>query len=331
MDLSLVICTRDRARSLGAMLESACALDIPAGVRWELIVVDNGSSDDTAGTATGFVGRLPLRMLREPVPGLCWARNRGVAEANGRWICFADDDVLLDRGWLSAWIEAFERHPEASVLGGHILPLPAGPSPGWFLRNMRRWPLANIVALRDLSGPVSAEGGRLPWGANFAVRADVHRQYAYNVELGFSPHHRRTGEETDLVYRILRDGGRGWWVPEAIVRHVISPERQTTSYLRDYYDQAGRTAAFLHERFPGDNANEAAGTPLMLRLGETGLRLAAAGFGAIARLASLGGPNLVALRFRARASYCAGILAHRREACEPASRPGGLGVMESAA
>ncbi|HMJ93559.1 MAG TPA: glycosyltransferase [Allosphingosinicella sp.] len=312
--LSLVVCTRNRAASLRAMLESACALDVPVGTAWELLVVDNGSEDETAETASSFAGRLPLRLVSEPAVGHCPARNRGVAEAKGRWICWADDDVLLDPGWLSAWLGAFGRYPEASVLGGHILPRPIEPSPDWFRRHLREWPIANLVAFRDLHGQLSLEGGRIPWGANFAVRADVQKSYAFNVELGYSPLHRRTGEETDVVYRILRDGGRGWWVPGSIVRHVISSERQTLDYLSFYYDQAGRTAAWLHDRFPGDNANEALGTPLLLRLGDPALRLTAGAFGLVARAALFAGPNLAALRFRARASYCRGILAHRGEA-----------------
>ena len=139
VDLSLVVCTRNRASSLRAMLESACVLRVPPGAAWELIVVDNGSSDETAETALSFADRLPLRLVREPVAGLCPARNRGSAEAAGLWICWTDDDVLLDPGWLAAWLDAFERHPEASVLGGHILPRPAEPAPAWFRRNMRRW------------------------------------------------------------------------------------------------------------------------------------------------------------------------------------------------
>jgi glycosyltransferase involved in cell wall biosynthesis len=332
MILSLVVCTRNRSGQLRALLESVCALDMPPGTEWELIVVDNGSEDETAETALSFAGRLPLRLAREPVAGLCIARNRGVGEAKGCWICWVDDDVLLEPGWLAAWLDAFRRHPDASVLGGHILPLQVEPSPAWFRRHARRWPLSSLVALRDFHGPLSLEGGRIPWGANFAVRADAQKRYAYNVELGFSPRHRRTGEETDLVYRIMRDGGRGWWTPEAVVRHVIPPERQSLDYLSFYYDQAGRTAAFLHDRFPGDNANEAGGTPFLLRLGGRALRLAAAAFGLVAKAGAIAGPNLLSLRFRARSSYCRGILAHRRETAIAAPlRPAGAIEMGKAA
>jgi hypothetical protein len=179
---------------------------------------------------------------------------------------------------------------------------------------------------------LSLEGGRIPWGANFAVRADVQKRYAFNVELGFSPGHRRTGEETDLIYRILRDGGHGWWVPEAVVRHVIAPERQTLDYLDRYYDQAGRTSAWLRDHFPGDNANEASATPLILRLGDIAVGLAATAYILIARAFAFAGPNLFALRFRARAAYCRGILAHRREASAVvAPFPAGAMKMEKAA
>jgi glycosyltransferase involved in cell wall biosynthesis len=315
-DISVIICS-NRLQRLAAVLESACALDVPPGLEWELVVVANGGQTPSAEASAPFAGRLPVRAVDEPVPGLCPARNRGSAEARGRYLCWTDDDVLLDRGWLAAYAAAFARHPEAAVFGGRILPEPEPPAEPWFVRSLKEWPVANIVARRDFGdfeAPVALEGGRIPWGANYAIRAEEQRRYAYNMELGFSPFHRRTGEETDLIYRILRDGGSGWWVPDAKVRHLIPPERQTLDYLDRYFEQAGQTVAFLHDRFPGDNANEVLGTPLLPGLGGPALALATAGFDLIARAALLAGPNRLALRFLARASYCRGILAHRRGA-----------------
>jgi glycosyltransferase involved in cell wall biosynthesis len=316
LDVSVIVCTRDRAGRLRSMLESACTLAVPPDLRWELLVVDNGSEDDSAAVAGSFAGRLPLRLVREPVIGLCPARNRGVAEARGRYLCWADDDVLLGPGWLVAYAEAFARHPEASVFGGRILPELEPPAAGWFARFMYEWPLANVVAYRDMGDadrPIALEQGRIPWGANYAVRADEQQRHPYNEELGFSPHHKRTGEETDLIYRILRDGGSGWWVPDAVVRHVIGAERQTRPYLADYYDRAGRTAAFLHDRFPGDNANAVYGPPRFARMSRFELALFVASTRLVAAAAAIFGLNRLSLRYLARHAFHGGVLAHRRE------------------
>jgi glycosyltransferase involved in cell wall biosynthesis len=324
VDISLIVCTRNRAGRLRNLLESACALEIPAGLVWEVLIIDNGSTDDTGEIARAFAGRLPLRLVAEPVAGLCLARTRGVEEARGRHLCWVDDDVLLDPLWLAAYAEAFARHPDAAVFGGRILPELEPPAPAWFARAMHEWPLANLVARRDMGDsetPLELAGGRIPWGANYAVRAREQKLHSYNVELGFSPRHKRTGEETDLAYRILKAGGTGWWVPGARVRHVIPAERQTRTYLADYFDRAGRTAAFLHERFPGDNANEAFGRPLFTRLDDPLLELAALAAGSVAGAVALVGLSRMSLRFLARQAFLRGVAAHRRDGARAGAAP----------
>jgi GT2 family glycosyltransferase len=322
LDLSMVTCTYDRPERLRAMLESACAMSVPAGLAWEVLIVDNGGSDAGVGTssnaevARSFAGRLPIRVVREPAAGLCHARNRGVREAEGRYLCWTDDDTLLDRSWLAAYVEAFARHPEAALFGGRILPKLDPPAPLWLERRLHDWPVNYVVAHRDMGDeetPVTIEGGRLPWGANFAARAAEQRRHPYNVELGFSPNHRRTGEETDVAYRILKAGGSGWWVPGAKVEHAIPAERQSRAYILDYYDQAGHTAAFLHDRFPGDHSLAAFGALPFERFGRVGLRLASAAAGLVSAAAGLAGLTGLSLRFLARRGYYRGIAAHRSE------------------
>src|SRR5262245_58021394 len=102
-DITVLICTRNRAAQLGHALSSAARMDAPPGVRWELVVVDNGSTDETEQVALGYSDRLPVRLVREETPGLSHARNRGVSEARGRYICWTDDDIVLDRNWLAAY------------------------------------------------------------------------------------------------------------------------------------------------------------------------------------------------------------------------------------
>jgi glycosyltransferase involved in cell wall biosynthesis len=256
VDVTVIICTRNRADQLGKVLESACHLSIPPDLSWELIVVDNGSSDNSSELARGYSGRLPLRTVREERPGLSIARNRGTAEARGNYICWTDDDVLLDPGWLSAYVTAFHKRPEAAVFGGRIVPALESPTPAWFAAAQHTWPITTVLSKRDFSGeisPATFEQGHAPYGANFAVRALEQKQYQYSSDLGVSPLHRRVGEETDLIYRILKAGGRGWWVPEASVTHVIPPRRQTLRYVYEYFFLTGETSAHLSCERPNDN------------------------------------------------------------------------------
>jgi glucosyl-dolichyl phosphate glucuronosyltransferase len=256
VNVTAIICTRNRASQLNHVLETACHLVVPSGLLWELIVVDNCSSDYTEEVIRSYVTRLPVRYLREEIVGISNARNRGVTEARGEYICWTDDDVSLDPYWLVSYVEAFERHAEAAVFGGRILPVLMPPTPKWFAMAKDNWPIRTVLAARDFGNeitPVTFREGRTPYGANFAVRAVEQHRHKYNPSLGTSPTQRRVGEETDVIYRILKEGGTGWWVPDAKVSHIIQPQRQTLRYIYYYYRNAGESFAYLqHQHFDDD-------------------------------------------------------------------------------
>lgn len=264
IDITVVICTRNRALQLASVLDSACKLIVPVGLIWEFIVVDNGSSDNTADVVAKYADRLPIRCVREDKAGLSNARNRGVEEAKGEYICWTDDDVVIDSMWLAAYSSAFKRHPEAAVFGGRVIPLLEKPTPDWFEKAKFDWPLRALLAYRDFGKEIIALSfvdWKVPWGANFAIRQLEQKAYLYNPELGVSPMHKRVGEETDVIYRIFKEGANGWWVPESKVTHIIPPKRQTMKYLFDYSYLAGETFSYMRDKYPKDNYLLATGNP----------------------------------------------------------------------
>ncbi len=245
MDFSVIVCTRDRASSLNQFLLSATLLKIPPGTVWELLIVDNGSTDRTAEIVASFEERLPVRRLWQPEAGKSNAINLGISQAAGKYIIWADDDVLLGREWLEAYREAFTRWPDAALFGGKVTPLIKEPTPVWFRSALPD--LGYLLAARDFGDkpiPLSVEGDRLPFGLNFAVRADVQRLHPFDPALGVAPGRRRGGEETAVIRAILRSGNTGWWVPGAAVLHVVPTERQTTAYISSYYGGMGEQDAF---------------------------------------------------------------------------------------
>jgi glycosyltransferase involved in cell wall biosynthesis len=248
VDASVVICTRNREASLTRVLASMAELAVPEELVWELLVVDNGSTDRTAEIVEGFVHSLPIRRVLEPKAGLSHARNRGIAEARGDYIVWTDDDVLVHRGWLAAYVAAFRRHPSATFFGGRIDPMLEPPTPPWFQENLDL--LAGLTVKRDF-GPneltFSLEGDSLPFGANYAVRAADQRRFPYDVRLGVSPAFRRSGEETAVLRALLRSGCVGWWVPDAIITHVLPPTRQTSAHVVDHFRALGQTWAYLND------------------------------------------------------------------------------------
>lgn len=244
MLFTVALCTWNRSASLRTTLARLAELET-ADVSWELVVVDNASTDDTPTVLAEAPSTLPLRTEREPRLGTSHARNRAMSAARGRWILWLDDDVLVDPGWLLAYRRAVRRRSEAGFLGGPIRPIFEREPPPWLSANMSR--LAGVYAIRDLgSAPIELDELHVPWGPNMAVRTEVARQVPYDPRLGLVGNDRIGGEETRHLRQIIDLGYRGWWVPGASVQQVIAADRLTLSHVRRYFEGMGRTIGLKH-------------------------------------------------------------------------------------
>lgn len=245
--ISVILCTRNRADQLRRVLETAAAMERPQAIAFEFVLVDNGSTDHTQEVVACFASELPIRYIFEPVAGLSNARNRGVAEARGDYICWTDDDVLIDRKWLTGYAAAFARHPNAAYFGGPIeLQLESEIRPKWFEEN--RASFGNLLAERllgDVEIMFNPQSGLMPYGANYAVRTQDQRRHLYDPALGVSPLQRRLGEESAVLYALAGEGKAGYWVPNSRVLHIIPERRLTLRYVLEYQRSAGETAAYL--------------------------------------------------------------------------------------
>jgi glucosyl-dolichyl phosphate glucuronosyltransferase len=249
--LTVAICTWNRCELLRQSLEEMTKLVVPPDLAWELLVVNNNCTDATDEVIASFAGRLPIRGLHEPTPGLSNARNRAVSEASGDYLVWTDDDVLVDHDWLTAYREAFERLPDGAVFGGPIAPWFPNTPPRWLEQVWHRVAAA-YASIDHGAGLVTFDERRLPFGANMAVRTDVQRRFPFDPERGVRPGSRMGGEEIDVVRRAMAAGGGGYWVPAARVRHYIPPDRQTLRYLRRYYYAHGLYVGRyeMPERYP---------------------------------------------------------------------------------
>jgi glycosyltransferase involved in cell wall biosynthesis len=327
--VTVAVCTRDRPEQLGAFLRSACSLVVPPELLWELLIVDNGSDDASAAVVEAFASSLPLRRVREPAVGVSRARNRVVREARGDYICWADDDTILDRGWLAAYLAAFRRHPEAAVFGGRILVRLEEPTPRWVRKGLQCRQLECVFGQRDFDdgGPIAADRSQAPWGGNFAVRSRDQRQYEYDPALGYSREHNRTGEETDVIYRMLAVGNEGWWVPQSVVHHVIPRRRQTWSYLHFYFTRVGETAAYVEANVACRDKVGPRSLRRILSMNRPILWLRIACRRALFLAASAVGLTRLSIRFLASAGFYRGVLNHRTRSARnarPIRRTGAL-------
>src|SRR5216683_1570019 len=102
MFITVGICTFNRVESLRRALGSLVAMRVPSDLAWEIVIVNNNSTDRTDDIISEYVGRLPVRREFEPRPGKSNALNRAIDVAKGDYIVWIDDDVLVDAGWLTA-------------------------------------------------------------------------------------------------------------------------------------------------------------------------------------------------------------------------------------
>lgn len=236
--ISVIFPTRNRADLLAAALESVTRQTL-APEAFEVIVVDNGSTDKTAAVTASFGSRLPnLRYSYTQTPGLHVGRHRGMQEAAGEILVFADDDIEALPSWLSTIRDVFE-DPTVGMCGGNNIPLFLQPPPEWLQHLWERSMIAGGRALPPLS-LLQLDGHRKQfspyyvWGCNFAVRKSVLRQAG-----GFHPDGMpgelirfRGDGETHVSRFVLESGLRCVFDPAASVYHKVTPERMTVDYFR---------------------------------------------------------------------------------------------------
>ena len=219
--VTVAVCTRGRPAGLARCLASLAALDYPA---LDLLVVDNAPTNDAAERVVGE--RAPrARYVREPRPGLNWARNRAIAETRGEIIAYTDDDVVVDPGWVGALAAVFAAHADVAAVTGMVAPYVLDTEAqvlfemnGGFTRGLER----RFCRADPARGRVAAQfgnTGQLGTGANMAFRRRV-----FDAIGGFDPAldagtPTRGGGDLDMFFRVLKHGYALVYEPAALVRH----------------------------------------------------------------------------------------------------------------
>jgi GT2 family glycosyltransferase len=245
---SVVVCTQNRSRLLAEACAAALAVDYPAE-RWELLIVDNRSTDDTLEVAREVASAHPgwVRVIEEPELGLSAARNRGIAEARGEVIAFLDDDAFPAAGWLRALADAVAE-PGVLAAGGPVEPEFEGALPDWF-----RGRFLPYLTVWDLGPePLNLTYNEYPRGANLAFRREAfERVGGFSAHLGRRGDSLRSCEETELCLRLERAGGAIRYAPAARVRHRVAAGRITERWMIRRYGAQGRSEAIIHWRHGG--------------------------------------------------------------------------------
>ena len=246
MDYSVVIATYNRAADLRETLRSLSALR-PHGA-WEVVVVDNNSTDDTRRVVEDAARAFPVRLryLFEREQGRSPALNAGIRAARGAIIVTTDDDVRVPPGWLNAAADGLASL-DCDFVGGRVLPIWGAPRPPWLPdHGGRQWA---VIALLDYGDEPLEFGARVPLGVNMAFR-----RTAFETAGLLDPNTGRKagtllGQEVrEWCIRARQAGLRGFYVPTMAVEHVIPADRLRKGYFRRWFYWRGISRAMLYQR-----------------------------------------------------------------------------------
>ncbi|MFC1684785.1 glycosyltransferase family 2 protein [Pseudomonadota bacterium] len=240
--LSLLIATRNGADTLPQALNSLCAQTLNARY-WELIIINNGSTDSTTSILEHYTNKLPLTVLHEAKPGKNIALNQAIPLAKGDLIIFSDDDVIFHPDWLLLHMKAAADNPDFDIFGGPILPLWPHPPQQWILDNV---PLGTTYAIHEQIPHEGECSIGIVWGANFSVRRAVFDTYGLLHEnIGPQGTNYAMGSESAYLYKLHKLKHLAYFIPLATVRHIIHPLQMEKSWTLNRAKRFGKGAIKL--------------------------------------------------------------------------------------
>lgn len=226
--ITVIFATFNGERTLPTMLEAFRKLHVPED-GWEIIAVDNASTDQTASIIHKYSDSLPITYLYQAKPGKNYALNHGLTVAKGDLIVFTDDDVIPQQDWLVQWRRCVDFRSDYGMFGGAIKPHWPRPPDEWIVSHV---PLGVTYALTD---DKLLEGDIFPgliWGPNMAIRRDVFdKGYLFNTSIGPNGKNYVMGSETEFTIRLSEAGYKAWFSPKPVVQHIIREYQLDTDWI----------------------------------------------------------------------------------------------------
>ena len=229
--LSIAIATFNRADYLRLALESL-AVQTLSPDRFEILVIDNRSTDHTAEVVEQFASahpQLSVRRVVESSQGISFVRNRAIEEATGEVIVFLDDDEQACTTFAESYLRFFESYPDRDAAGGAVVPVYEAPLPRWASPYIERM----ITGAFDMGQHVVPfRGKRYPGVGNSGFRRTLFDRFGvFNTALGRSGANPLGGEEKDFFLRVRAHGIRYYYVPNASIRHLTPAAKLTEAYF----------------------------------------------------------------------------------------------------
>lgn len=244
--VTIVICSYNGALRLPETLKHLLVQDVPEDISWEVVVVDNASTDDTARVARSLwpvTFPVPLRVVSEPERGLSNARKRGITEARHELVSFLDDDNWVAPNWVRLVSEIMSAHPEVGACGGRSEAVFDTSPPCWFHNFQHSYAV----------GPQSAVAGDITWkqawndchlwGAGLTIRKSAWKLLTKSgftlILSGRRGVSMASGEDYELCNALRLSGWRLWYEPMLTFRHYIPANKLTWKYIKSLYKGFG--------------------------------------------------------------------------------------------
>jgi len=265
MDISIIICTYNRAGNLQECFDCLATQETNSGFSWEVLLVDNNSSDHTKHFTEEYSTdcNFQLRYTFASQQGLSFARNHGIKESKGSFLIFIDDDIRVSKKWLQSIYNTFITY-QCDAVGGRIHIESPAKLPKWITPDMY-----GFLGHQDFGDQAHPMDGykEYPFGGNMAIRHSVIDKIGlFNIEMGRKGEGLKKdelfkGEETDFFHRLKDAGGSFYYQPEALVLHKILPHQLKPSFFLTLHCNAGQVQAF---RDPEKYRRTLVGIPLFI-------------------------------------------------------------------
>lgn len=238
LGISIIICCHNSGSRLPQTLAHLAAQQVQPEIEWEVIVVDNASTDKTAQVALESWSKeapVPLRVIHEPKLGLSNARHRGLIEAKYEIISFVDDDNWVCPEWVQLISEIMSQHPEVGACGGSSEAVCGITPPCWFNRYQSDYA---VGVQAEAAGYVPSTRGYL-WGAGLSIRKSalmsLINQGFQSLNMGRQGKSLGAGDDSELCYALGLAGWHLWYEPRLKLCHFLPAGRLQWSYLRRLY------------------------------------------------------------------------------------------------
>jgi len=243
-DISVIICTHNRASILPDVLNSLELVEIPKDTMIELVVVDNASRDNTFLVIEDHKknSKFRVRALKEPKQGKTYALNAAINMAAGDLLAFIDDDHIVSTGYFKVIRSAVENYTDFNLFCGRIAPNWDGTEPPWIHDDtkypIRPFPIPNFNMGDKVLEVLPEKGMFIPGAGNLVIKSLVFKNIGlFSEEFGPKGHNLHGGEDIEFVRRALRQGERLIYIPEILQYHQVDKENFTLGYLvrKAYY------------------------------------------------------------------------------------------------